>query len=164
MIGATIRNAAGTIIGENVKGVVDTSVNRGALLDRVQLIREAGEQPCVTAVSGDDTSAPRFCTNPHPATPIDGPYLPYSGAVLVSCSPRSAIAYGRFPDGEPVPSVVLDGGQTVRARRIRLPYLDAWVAPLPDTTVLGLRVGKHRATLRIPPAGQQCGYSVARYF
>ncbi len=42
VVGATIRNAAGTIIGESAKGVVEKRVNRRALLDRVQLIHETG--------------------------------------------------------------------------------------------------------------------------
>ena len=163
VVGATVRNTAGFIIGTSPKGVPDARVNRRALLDSVQLVRAAGEQPCVTAVDAEQTPSRFFCSDPTPGHQIDGPYLPYDGAVTVSCSTHTAVAYGRFPDDEAVPSVLL-AGRSIRARRIKLPFLDAWIAPLPDATVLGFRAGKHRAALHLPPASQQCGYSVSRAF
>lgn len=92
------------------------------------------------------------------------PFLPYDGAVAVSCTPRQAIAYGRVPDDLATPQVVLDGGRTIRSRRLKLRGEDAWFAFLPDASVRALRAGKHRAALRVPPASAQCGYSVRRHF
>ena len=88
----------------------------------------------------DLPAAPIFCTDPDPGTPIDGPFRPYSGAVTVSCSPRRAIVYGRFPDRLPAPrSCSREAGPSVAddlpERRER------WVAFLPDAPVRGLRAG-----------------------
>jgi hypothetical protein len=105
-----------------------------------------------------------FCTDLDRGTPIDGPCLPYSGAVTVPCGPRRALAYGRMPDRLPAPRVVLDGGRTVGARVISLRGEDDWVALLPDAGVRGLRAGGHRVPLRLPPASAQCGYTARRSF
>ena len=60
-----------------------------------------------------------------------------ASGVVVSCSARAALAYGRLDDKAALPQVLLDGGGTVTATRIALPFRDAWVAPLPDATVVG---------------------------
>jgi hypothetical protein len=130
----------------------------------VQRVRRSGDAPCLTAFAPALPAAPRFCTDLDPGTPIDGPYLPYSGAVVVPCGPGHALAYGRMPDRLPAPRVVLDGGRTVRSRAMRLRGEDAWVAFLPDATVLGLRAGDHRVPLRLPPSSVQCGYDLIRSF
>ncbi len=168
LTGATVRDAAGTIIGESPDGRVAAPPNRRLLFDGgglgLQLVRYPGQQPCVSAVDTDDTPAPDFCTDPHPGIPIDGPYHAYSGGIVVSCSARAALAYGRLDDKAALPQVLLDGGGTVTATRIKLPFRDAWVAPLPDATVLGFRAGKSTTKFRLPPASQQCGYRIARSF
>ncbi len=82
----------------------------------------------------------------------------------IACAPRRAIAYGRLPDREPAPRVLLEDGRTIRSRTISLRGDDAWVAFLPNATVRGLRAGEHRVRLRLPPASSQCGYSVSRFF
>jgi hypothetical protein len=166
--GTIVRNAAGTIIGISKRGVPRPEVRRTVLAERrgqgLHLVRRGGDQPCMTAFATDLPPAPRFCTDLHPGTQIDGPFLPYSGAVTVACTPRQAMAYGRFPDRLPAPRVILEGDRTIRSRTIPLRGEDAWVAFLPDTSVLGLRSGKHRVPLRLPPASQQCGYSAHRGF
>jgi hypothetical protein len=50
--------------------------------------------------------------------------------------------------------------QDPASRRGRL----AWVAFLPDVGVRGLRSGRQRVVLDLPPAGSQCGYSADRAF
>jgi hypothetical protein len=69
-----------------------------------------------------------------------------------------------MPDTFAAPHVRLAGGRSVRARRIRLRGEDAWVAFLPDVGVRGLRSGRQRVVLDLPPAGSQCGYSADRAF
>ena len=59
---------------------------------------------------------------------------------------------------------MLDGGRTVRARRIALPGDDAWFAFLPDAGVRAFRSGDRRVGLRLPAASRQCGYRLARSF
>jgi hypothetical protein len=166
--GAIVRNAAGTIIGISKRGVPRSEVRRTVLAERrgqgLHLVRREGDQPCLTAFATDPPPAPRFCTDLDPGTQIDGPFLPYSGAVTVACTPRQAMAYGRFPDRLPAPRVILEGDRTIRSRTIPLRGEDAWVAFLPDARVRGLRSGKHRVPLRLPPASQQCGYSADRHF
>ena len=84
---------------------------------------------------------------------------------MVACAPRRAIAYGDMPDRLRVPEVVLDGDRAIRARRIKRPgRRDLWFAFLPDAGVRGLRAGKQRVPLRLPPASRQCGYGVGRSF
>jgi hypothetical protein len=165
---AVVRDAAGTIIGISEHGIPRPKVRRTVLAERggrgVELVRREGGPPCLTAFAADLPPAPRFCTDPDPATPIDGPYLPYGGAVTVPCAPRRALAYGRMPDALPAPRVVLDRGRTVRSRTISLRGEDAWVAFLPEAAVRGLRAGEHRAPLRLPPASAQCGYTADRSF
>jgi hypothetical protein len=166
--GAVVRDAAGVVIGVSEHGIVRRSVHRRVLAERdgrgVQLVRRTGRPPCLTAFAADLPPAPRFCTDLDPGTPIDGPVYLYRGTVLVPCTPRLAIAYGRMPDGRRTPQVLLDGGGSVRARRLKLRGEDGWVAFLPDAGVRGLRGGGSRAPLRLPPAGEQCGYSVSRSF
>jgi hypothetical protein len=166
--GAVVRDADGTIIGISRRGVPRRAVRRAVLAERggrgVQLVRREGDQPCLTAFAAQAPPVPRFCTDLDPGVQIDGPYLPYSGAVLVPCAPRRAVAYGRMPDRLPAPRVSMDGGRKIRSRVIRLRGEDAWVAFLPEGTVRGLRAGEHRVPLRLPPAGEQCGYALARSF
>jgi hypothetical protein len=166
--GAVVRNAAGTIIGISRHGVPRPHVRRTVLAERrgqgLHLVRREGDQPCVTAFATDLPPAPRFCNDPDLGIQIDGPSLPYRGAVTVTCTPRQAMAYGRFPDRLPAPRVILEGGRTIRSRTISLRGKNAWVAFLPDASVRGLRAGKHRVPLRLPPASRQCGYSAARSF
>jgi hypothetical protein len=130
----------------------------------MSLVRSADVGESLSGAGGELPAAPRFCTDLDPGTPIDGPLRSYTGAVSVSCSPRRAIAYGRFPDRSPAPRVVLAGGRTVRSRTIALRGENAWVAFLPDATVRELRAGKDRVRLRLPPASRQCGYSTTRSF
>ena len=166
--GAVVRNAEGTIIGISKRGIVRREVRRRVLAERrgrgVQLVRRTGRQSCLTAFAADLPPAPRFCTDLNPGTPIDGPFLPYSGAVTVPCAPRLAVAYGRMPDRFATPNVRLAGGRSVRSRRIKLRGEDAWVAFLPDARVRGLRAGDRRVALDLPPASAQCGYSADRAF
>jgi hypothetical protein len=166
--GAVVRNAGGTIIGISKRGIPRPKVRRTVLARRgdqgLHLVRRGGDQPCLTAFATDLPPAPRFCTDLDPGTPIDGPFLPYQGAVTVACTPRRAMAYGRFPDRLPAPRVVLEGDRTIRSRTISLRGEDAWVAFLPDAPVHGLRSGEHRVPLRLPPASRQCGYSAVRSF
>lgn len=165
--GAVVRAADGTIIGISGRRVPRPQV-RTVLAKRggrgVQLVRREGAPPCMTAFAADLAPAPRFCTDLDPGIPIDGPYLPYSGAVVVPCAPRRALAYGRLPDRLAAPRIELAGGRTVRSRIVSLRGEDAWLAFLPDVAVRGLRSGDHRAPLRLPPASEQCGYSVVRSF
>jgi hypothetical protein len=128
----------------------------------MQLVHGEDGRPCVTAFASELPPGPSYCTDPNPGVPIDGPVFRYSAAVTVACTPRRALAYGRMPDREAVPRVLLDGGRAVRARRIPLAGDDAWVALVPDAGVRGVQAGKHRVPLRLPPAGRQCGYSLAR--
>jgi hypothetical protein len=166
--GAMVRDASGTIIGISERGVPRHEVRRRMLAERgsrgVQLVRRTGHAPCLTAVAADLPPAPRFCTDLDPGIPIDGPFLPYGGAVVVPCSPRLPLAYGRMPDRFAAPHVLLAGGETVRSRRIPLRGEDAWVAFLPDARVRGLRSGPRRVALDLPPASAQCGYAVGRGF
>jgi hypothetical protein len=155
----TVRNAAGAIIGLG-KGVAPTVTRIRELTDGLELVRSADGWRCVRAIS---PHAPAFCTDPDPGTQIDGPFLPYHAAVVVTCEPRRAIAYGRLPDQLAVPRVVL-AGRSVKPRRIALKGDDAWVAVLPDAPVRGLRSGKRSVKLRLPPASAQCGYDLARSF
>jgi hypothetical protein len=166
--GALVRDAAGTIIGISRRGVPRPNVRRTVLAQRggrgIHLVHREADRPCMTAFAADLPPAPQFCTDPNPGTQIDGPYLPYTGAVTVPCAPRRALAYGRLPDRLPAPRVVLDGGRIVRSRTISLRGQDAWVAFLPKAAVRALRSGKHRAPLRLPPASAQCGYTAERHF
>jgi hypothetical protein len=166
--GAVVRNADGTVIGVSERGIVRRSVHRRVLAERdgrgVQLVRRSGRPPCLTAFAADLPPAPQFCTDLDPGTPIHGPVYLYEGTVTVPCTPRLAIAYGRMPDDRPSPQVLLAGGRSVRARRLKLRGQDGWVAFLPDAGVRGLRGGDSRAPLRLPPAGEQCGYSATRAF
>jgi hypothetical protein len=166
--GAVVRNANGTIIGISERGIPRREVRRRVLAERgglgVQLVRRSGDPPCLTAFAADVPPAPSYCTDLNPGTPIDGPFLPYSATVTVPCSPRSALAYGRMGDRFAAPVVLLDGGRTVRTRRIPLRGEDAFVALLPDARVRGLRSGDHRVALDLPPASAQCGYSANRGF
>jgi hypothetical protein len=166
--GAVVRNPDGAIIGMSRHGVPRRKVRRIVLAERgglgLHLVRREGDQPCMTAFATNVPPAPRFCTDLDPGTQIDGPFLPYGGAVTVACAPRRAMAYGRFPDRFPAPRVILDGDRTIGSRRISLRGEDGWVAFLPDAAVRGLRSGKHRVPLLLPQASQQCGYSAARNF
>ena len=166
--GAIVRNAGGRIIGVSERGIPRLRVRRTVLGERggrgIALVRRGRHPGCMTAFAADLPPAPRFCTDLDPGTPIDGPYLPYSGTVTVPCAPRRALAYGRMPDRNSAPSVLLDGDRRVRARRIPLRGEDGWVAFLPDATVRGLRSGAHRVALDLPPASEQCGYSAERTF
>jgi hypothetical protein len=159
--GAIVRDAGGTIIGTKPHGIPRARVRRRTVLaerDGLRLVREA---PCFAAEVPD---APRFCFEPNPRTPIDGPFHQYRGAVTVACAPRLAMAYGRVPDKAATPQVLLDGAPAIRARRIRLAGDDAWVAFLPDVAVKGFRAGTSGVPLGLPPASRQCGYSAARAF
>jgi hypothetical protein len=155
--GAVVRNAAGTIIGISKRGVRRPQVRRTVLAERggqdLHLVSRAGDLPCMTAFAMDLLPAPRFCTDFDPGTQIDGPFLPYGGAVTVACAPRQAMADGRVPDHLPAPRVILEGDHTIRSRTIRLRGEDAWVAFLPDESVRGLRSGKHRVPLRSTSRG-----------
>jgi hypothetical protein len=166
--GAVVRNADGTIIGVSDRGIVRREVQRRVLAERgglgVQLVRRTGDPPCLTAFATDLPPAARYCTDLDPGMPIDGPFHSYSATVVVPCSPRRALAYGRMGDAFATPVVRLDGGRTVRARRIPLRGKDAFVAFLPDARVLGLRSGDRRVALDLPPASAQCGYSADRAF
>ena len=166
--GAVVRDAAGTIIGVSPDGV-PRPAGRRTLFERdgqgLQVARDEEERPCVTAFATDPLPVPRFCTDPNPGTPIDGPIWPYGGAVVVPCAPRRALAYGDVPDRLRLPEVVLDGNRTLRTRRIKRPGNDdVWFAFLPDAGVRGLRAGKQRVALRLPPASRQCGYALGRSF
>jgi hypothetical protein len=166
--GAVVRNADGIIIGVSERGIPRPEVRRRVLAERdglgVQLVRRTGDPPCLTAFATDLPPAQSYCTDLDPGTPIDGPFWPYGGTVVVPCSPRRALAYGRMGDRYATPVVLLDGGRTVRARRLPLRGEDAFVAFLPDGRVRGLRSGDHRVALDLPPASSQCGYSVDRGF
>lgn len=166
--GAVVRNAAGTIIGISERGIPRREVSRRVLAEGdglgVQLVRRTGHAPCLQAFAADLPPVRSYCTNLNPGTPIDGPFLPYGGTVVVPCSPRAALAFGRTGDRFATPVVLLDGGRTVRTRRIPLRGKDAFVAFLPDARVRGLRSGDHRVALDLPPASSQCGYSADRAF
>jgi hypothetical protein len=166
--GAVVRNARGTIIGVSQRGIPRREVHRRVLAERgglgVQLVRGTGHPPCLTAFAADLPPARSYCTDLDPGTPIDGPFHPHSATVVVPCSPRGALAYGRMGDEFATPVVRLDGGRMVRARRIPLRGKDAFVAFLPDARVLGLRSGDRRVALDLPPASSQCGYSADRAF
>ncbi len=166
VVGAIVRNAAGTVIGISDRGVPRPRQTSRVLVERggigLQLIRREGDEPCVTALPGP---APRYCTVRNPGTPIDGPIRRYSATIVVTCAPRAAIAYGRIADEQRLPEVLLEGGGVVRATRIPLADEDAWIAYLPDTRVLGLRAaGDEAVSLNLPPASAQCGYSASRSF
>jgi hypothetical protein len=92
---------------------------------------------------------------PVPALQRDG-----HGAMRAAAGARLRPHGDRFA----TPVVRLAGGRTVRAQRIRLRGEDAFVAFLPDTRVRGLRSGRHRVALDLPPASSQCGYSADRAF
>jgi hypothetical protein len=150
-----VRNAAGAIIGLG-NGVTPAVSRIRDLGDGVELVRNTVGWRCLTAAT---PHSPAFCTDPDPGTQIDGPFLPYRGAVVVTCEPRRAIAYGRFPDDGAVPRI-----GSIRARRIALEGDDGWVAVLPDAPVTELRAGKRSVKLKLPPASAQCGYDLARSF
>jgi hypothetical protein len=158
----TLRLDRGTVTVRTTDGPGYTGRWAGGV--GVQLVRRIGDAPCLTAFADDLPPTRRHCTNLHPGTPIDGPFLPYSGTVVVPCAPRAALAFGRMGDGFPAPVVRLDGGRTVRTQRIPLRGKDAFVAFLPDARVRGLQSGGHRVALDLPPAGSQCGYSADRGF
>jgi hypothetical protein len=98
----------------------------------VHLVQRQGDPPCLAAFAADLPPAPHFWPDLHPGGAIDGPYVPYSGAVAVPCGPRRAFAYGRMPDGLAVPRVLLDGGRAVRSRTFSLRGEEAWADFLPD--------------------------------
>jgi hypothetical protein len=154
-----VRDAAGTVIGIGAPARRASVI--GPLADGLQLVRNSERWRCVTATVPD---APAYCTDPDPGVPIDGPTYAYRGAVVVTCEPRRAITYGRFPDRQATPRVLLEGGRSLPTRRIALPGEDAWYAVLPDAAVTGLRSGKQRVALKLPPASAQCGYQLARAF
>jgi hypothetical protein len=162
--GAVVRDAAGRIIGIG-RRLLPRRRSATVLAERegrgVRLVRVEGRPPCLTALAAD---SPHYCTDLNPGTPIDGPFLPYGGTVVVPCAPRLAVAYGRMPDRFAAPRVLLDGGESVRARRIPLRGEDGWVAFIPDAGVRGLRAGEHDVPLDLPPASAQCGYSLSRSF
>jgi hypothetical protein len=166
--GAVVRNAAGAVIGVSERGIVRRRTHRRVVAERdgrgVQVVRRTGEQPCLTPFAADLPPAGRLCFDPDPGTPIDGPFYLYRGSVIVPCAPRLAFAYGRMPDDRRAPEVLLDGGRSVRARRLAFPGDDGWVAFLPDTGVRGLKGGRSKVPLRLPPASEQCGYSLFRAF
>lgn len=166
--GAVVHNAAGDVIGVSERGIVRRRTRRRVVAEQdgrgVAIVRRTGEQPCLAPFAADLPPAGRFCFDPHPGTPIDGPFYLYRGSVIVPCAPRLAFAYGRMPDDRRAPEVLLDGGRTVPARRLEFPGDDGWVAFLPDTGVRGLKGGRSRVALRLPPASEQCGYSLFRAF
>ncbi len=161
--GAVVRNARGRIIGLSRRILPRRPPTVTVLAERdgrgVRLVRQEGDPPCLIALTA---GAPRFCSDPGQS--IDGPYLPYRSAVSVPCAPRLATAYGRMPDELKPPVVLLAGGGAVPARRIRLPGHDGWVAFVPDAGVRGLRAGRRSVPLALPPANEQCGYSLHRNF
>ncbi|WP_028062241.1 hypothetical protein [Solirubrobacter soli] len=159
VVRVVVRNAAGAVIGTGADRVPHP-VGRRVLAQRAGVrLQVAGSPACVSAAFG-----PGFCTIRNPGTPIDGPFLPYHGAVVVPCDTRVALIYGRFPDELATPTVLLDGGRKLRTRRVSLPGEDAWFAFLPDVGVRGFRAGKRSVPLRLPPASAQCGYRLARSF
>lgn len=168
VVRAVVRDARGRAIGVSDRSLGRSSVNRRVLAEqggvRLQVVRQAGAQPCVTAFVADLAPAPSFCTVRNPGRPIDGPFHTYRAAVVVSCTPRLALAYGRIADGMAVPEVVLAGGRRIKGRRVALPDDDAWFAFAPDAAVERIRAGKDQARLDLPPASAQCGYSVDRAF
>jgi hypothetical protein len=168
VIGAVVRDAAGTIVGVNRRGIRIRATHHRILAKRggigVEMVRRTGGPPCLRAFATDAPPVPEFCTDPHPGQQIDGPPIPYSGSITVACAPRRAVVYGRMPDRLDPPVVRLAGGKTVRSRRIRLRGEDAWVAFLPDAGIRGLRSGSAAARVRLPPAGEQCGYSTEHHF
>jgi hypothetical protein len=168
VVRATVRDRAGTIIGVSDKRLPPVAESHRVLAARggqeLRMTRRAGDEPCLTAFSSDLPAAPAYCTDLHPGTRIDGPYVPYDGAIAVACAPRQAIAYGRLPDEFPAPRVLLAGGRAVKTRRIALRGEDAFFAFLPDAPVRGLGAGSHRVALRLPAASAQCGYTAARSF
>jgi hypothetical protein len=153
-----VRNARGRIIGVG-RGRPAVRVRRTVLAGRaVQIVRRTGDRPCLTAL----VAAP--CIGPVTGRLIDGPYLPYRAAVVVTCAPRRTLVYGRAPDELAPPRVLLTGGGSVRTRRIPLPREDGWSALLPDAGVRALRSGERRVALALPPASAQCGYIARRGF
>ena len=166
--GAVVRNAAGDVIGVSERGIVRRRTRRRVVAEQdgrgVAIVRRTGKPPCLTPFAADLPPAGRLCFDPDPGTPIDGPFYLYRGSVIVPCAPRLAFAYGRMPDDRRAPEVLLDGGRSVRARRLAFPGDDGWVAFLPDTAVRGLKGGRSRLSLRLPPASEQCGYSLFRAF
>jgi hypothetical protein len=139
-----VRNAAGTIIGISERGIPRREVSRRVLAERgglgVQLVRRTAEPPCLTAFATDLPPVRSYCTNLNPGTPIDGPFLPYGATVVVPCSPRAALAFGRMGNRFAAPDVLLDDGRTVRTRRIPLRGKDArsW----PSCRTLGSAVAR----------------------
>ena len=168
VVRAVVRDVTGRTIGITERSVPDSQGSRRVLAEqnglRLQVVRRPGEQPCVETFVADLAPGPRFCTVRRPGVPIDGPVRQYSSAVVVSCTPRSALAYGRLSDRLALPEVVLADGRRVKARRIALDGDDAWYAFLPDAAVRTLRGGKAVAELHLQPASAQCGYSVSRRF
>ena len=166
--GAVVRNAQGTIIGINERGIPRREVRRRVLAERgglgVQLVRRTGDPPCLTAFAADLPPARRYCTDLDPGIPIDGPFLPYSATVTVPCSPRERARLR--PHGRPVRHPGRAAGRRPDGARSRISLRgeDAFVAFLPDARVRGLRSGDHRVALDLPPASAQCGYSASRGF
>jgi hypothetical protein len=83
----------------------------------------------------------------------------------VSCTPRIAVVAGTLPGRARPVRAVLRGGRTLRARVVRVPKRfgsgRAWVLALPRAArVQALRIGGRRFTFPMPPARDQCGYSV----
>lgn len=168
VVRVVVRDATGRAIGIREPGVVAATVNRRLLAEqagvRLELFRIPGLPLCLQAFVADLAPAPGFCTVRNAGTPIDGPVRSYSGAVVVSCTPRLALAYGRLPDGARTPDVVLGDGRRVKARRVALAGKDAWFAFVGDTALRALQAGDARVALDLPPASAQCGYSVERAF
>lgn len=168
VVRTVVRDAGGRAIGIRAGGVVAPNVNRRVLAEqagvRVQVYRIPGFPLCLTAFVADLAPSPTFCPTRDPGTRIDGPVRDYSGAVVVSCTPRLALAYGVLPSGARTPEVVLGDGRRVKARRVALAGADAWYAFVGDTPVRALQAGEARVALDLPPASAQCGYSLRRAF
>jgi hypothetical protein len=130
----------------------------------IEMVRRTGGPPCLRAFATDAPPVPEFCTDLSPGQQIDGPPIPYSGSITVACAPRRAIVYGRMPDRLHAPVVRLAAGKSVRSRRIRLRGEDAWVAFLPDAGIRGLRSDSANVRVKLPAAGEQCGYRTEHRF
>jgi hypothetical protein len=166
--GAIVHNRHGRIIGISRRGVVRRTTTRRVVVERdgvgLAIVRRTGDAPCLTAFATELAPPPRYCISRNRGIPIDGPVYPYSASIVVPCSPRRALAYGRMAAGHAPPRVRLANGQTVRSRRIALRGEDAWFAFLPDAGVIGLRAGKQRVAVDLPAPSAQCGYSLRRGF
>ena len=141
-----VRNAAGAVIG--IGEDHGASVTRSArLADGLELVRNV-DGP---AVRDRDASRHRrvYCTDPNPGTQIDGPYLPYSGAVVVHLRAAPGDRLRALPGqaGVPTPRRSRSSGSSCPAttpgtRRSRMPR------------VTELRAGKNRVAAQAA-AGQR---------